>query len=217
METQGQRVLIFGAVPCKDWSFLAPYLTRTEKVICADGGVKNALAAGFTPDVAIGDWDSGGKPVQGAENVTLPAEKDLTDLQAALEQALLRGWKDVLLCACMGGPRLDHTASNLTILEWFRDRGGRGLVLDWDSEVRLLSDESVTISTDEPRYHYFSLIPLDRHVRGVTIRGAKYPIENAELTRGSTFSVSNEPLSDRALTVSVASGRLLLIRSQRKD
>lgn len=216
MEAQGQRVLILGAVPCGDWSFLRPYLDGTEKVICADGGVKNALAAGFAPDVAIGDWDSGGTPVEGAENVTLPVEKDLTDLQAALEQALLRGWKDVLLCACLGGPRLDHTASNLTILEWLRDRGGNGLLLDWDSEARLLSDESVTISPDGPRYHYFSLIPLDRTVRGVTLRGAKYPLENATLTRGSTYAVSNEPL-DGPLTVSVASGRLLLIRSQREE
>ncbi len=215
METQGPRVLIFGAAPCKDWSFLSPYLTGAEKVICADGGVKNAAAAGLTPDVVIGDWDSGGAPEVGADNVTLPAEKDLTDLQAALEQALLRGWKDVLLCACMGVPRFVHTASNLTTLEWFRDLGGTGLLLDWDSEVRLLSDECVVLPS-YPRYHYFSLIPLDRKVHGVTIRGAKYPLDNATLTRGDTLSVSNEPL-DGPVTVSIAAGRALLIRTQREN
>lgn len=214
MEAQGQRVLIFGAVPCKDFSFLSPYLTGTEKVICADGGVKNALAAGLRPDVVIGDWDSGGAPVEGAENLSLPVEKDLTDLQAALEQALQRGWRKALLCTCMGGPRLDHTASNLTILEWFRERGGEGMILDQDSEVRLLSDESVTLPLT-PHYHYFSLIPLDRHIHGVTIQGAKYPLDHTELVRGDTLSVSNEPLNG-PVTVSIASGRVLLIRSQRE-
>ena len=67
---------------------------------------------------------------------------------------------------------------------------------------------------DLPRYHYLSLIPLDRKVTGVTLRGTKYPLDRADLTRGDTLSISNEPAGPAA-EITIASGRALLIRSQR--
>ena len=92
-------------------------------------------------------------------------------------------------CCCAAvpeGPRLDHTASNLVILEWLSARGGRGLLLDRQNEVRLLDSETLVVPNVPPRYRYFSLIPLDRTVTGVTLEGARYPLHRAVLTRGDT-------------------------------
>ena len=80
--------LIFGSRACADWSFLKPLQNRV-RVICADGGTRCAAAAGFSVHAYIGDSDSGGIPPEGAERVLLPAEKDLTDLQAAYELSLI--------------------------------------------------------------------------------------------------------------------------------
>ena len=203
--------LIFGSVPCDNWSFLRPYLAgRRWKVFCADGGVRNAQAAGMTPDFLIGDWDSGGAPEDGVPCITLPAEKDMTDLQAAADQAMSMGCRQLLLCGCTGG-RLDHTASNLVLLEWIADRGGQGMIVDSSNEVRLLEPGRLTLE-NSPAYRYLSLIPLDRTVSGVTLRGMKYPLEQARLTRGDTLSVSNEPRS-ATMEVEITCGRALLIRS----
>lgn len=98
------RALIFGSAPCGDWSFLAPYLAEGGwTVFCADGGVKNARHAGLEPDYLIGDWDSGGAPEAGVPSLTLPAEKDMTDLQAAAGQAIALGARTLLLCGCTAG------------------------------------------------------------------------------------------------------------------
>ena len=94
------------------------------------------------------------------------------------------------------------------LLEWIADHGGRALLVDADNEVRLL-DSGVLRLTNRPCYHYLSLVPLDRRVTGVTLRGLKYP-----LTRGDTLSVSNEPLGDE-VEICLSAGRALLIRSQR--
>lgn len=207
------RGIIFGAAPCADWGFLKDYLEPGMRVYCADGGLSGALAAGLTPDLVVGDWDSGGHPVEGVPCAVLPAEKDLTDLQAAMELALSGGCTELVLCGCLGGRRLDHTVFNLLLLEWLKERGGRGLIVDGESETRLLDGEEVLL-TGGPRYRYLSLAPLDRVLTGVTLEGVKYPLKNAVLTRGDTLSVSNEQTAPLA-RIAVGSGRALLIRSQR--
>ena len=214
MGAEGKRAIIFGSMSCGDGAFLRPYLEDGEwVVICADGGIRSARDAGLRPDYQIGDWDSGGAPEPGVPCVTLPVEKDMTDLQAAAEQALDMGCRELLLCGCTGG-RLDHTASNLVLLEWIAGRGGLPVMVDEDNEVRFLEGPVELRLTNRPPYRYLSLIPLDRTLTGVTLRGLKYPLTDARLTRGDTLSVSNEPQGSE-ITVSLASGRALLIRSQR--
>ena len=215
MAEEGTHGLIIGAVPWRDGGFLRPYLERGRwTVFCADGGYANAVSAGLAPDYLIGDWDSGRKPELDVPCVTLPVEKDVTDLQAAMDQALSMGIRDLLLCGCTGGQRLDHTDSNLLLLEWLADRGGRGMIVDRDNEVRLLEPGRLLIE-NVPRYHYLSLVPLDRRVFGVTLRGTKYPLDGADLTRGDTLSISNEITAPWAEIITGA-GRALLIRSQRE-
>ena len=78
MEAKVKRALVFGSVPCGDWSFLEEYRRPDQQVYCADGGLNNALAAGCKPNFVVGDWDSGGAPYTGVPSVTLPVEKDCT-------------------------------------------------------------------------------------------------------------------------------------------
>ena len=50
-------------------------------------------------------------------------------------------------------------------------------------------------------------------VVGVTLEGARYPLQDAVLTRGDTLSVSNEPAGPET-RIRIGCGRVLLIRSQ---
>ena len=212
MGAEVMQAVLFGAVPEEDWAFLRDYLDERFLVICADGGVQNACRAGLEPDLLVGDWDSGGAPREGVPTVSLPPEKDMTDLQAAVDLAIGRGCRDLLLCGCTGG-RMDHTASNLVLLEWIAEHGARAMLLDGDNEVRFHPGGTLLLP-DVPAYRYLSIIPLDRTIEGVTLRGVKYPLNNAVLTRGDTLSVSNEPAGEVS-EISIASGRVLVVRSGR--
>ena len=212
MAEKVKRALIVGAAPDADLSFLKEE-AGDWWVICADGGIKTALAAGLRPDCLIGDWDSGGSPAGEVPCTTLPAEKDFTDLQAAAQRAMEEGCGELLLCGCTGG-RLDHTASNLALLEWIARRGGKAILADGDNEVRFLENGSLTLA-DRPHYRYLSLIPLDRVVKGVTLQGVKYPLERADIARGDTLTVSNEPAAPE-MEITVEEGSVLVIRSQRE-
>ena len=51
----------------------------------------------------------------------------------------------------------------------------------------------------------------------ITIRGAKYPLENAQITCEYQYGISNEVLPGMAATVSVKSGKLLLVKIRKQE
>lgn len=202
--------LIFGSAPCADWSFLERYRGKV-RVICADGGVRLARQAGFRPEVYVGDGDSGGSAGKHMEAVLLPREKNLTDLQAAYEYARDHGFREVILTACTGG-RQDHHLTNLMLLEKAAQDGVRMRIVDEENEIRYFTGSGkLRISG----FTFFSLVPIDPVLTGVTIQGAKYPLENGTVYRGDSLCVSNEPLDER-VSVTVEQGACWLILSGRK-
>ena len=71
--------------------------------------------------------------------------------------------------------------------------------------------------SEEPKYiggefSYFSLINITGKAQGITIKNAKYPLENAIISCDYQYGVSNEPLPGKTAEVSVGDGRLLLIK-----
>lgn len=204
-----ETALIFGAVGYPDWSFLAPLRGKTA-VFCADGGVNHARSAGFTPDYYIGDGDSGGVPPAGIPAVRLPVRKDLTDLQAAWEQAFSLGFRNILLTGCTGG-RQDHFLAAVQLLEIISASGCEGAILDPENEITWLPPGGHLLAPNA--FRFFSLLPVnDRSV--VSVRGAEYEAVRSILRRGDSLGVSNAFLNGPA-RVQVHEGPCYLVRSGR--
>lgn len=205
-----ETALIFGSIPYQTWDFLEP-MRACHTVICADGGILCARAAGFQPSVYIGDSDSGGKPVEGIESIILCPEKNLTDLQAAYEYARGRGFQRIVLTACTGG-RQDHHLANLQLLE---TAAADGIAMEiWDpyNEIRYLNGGEMTLNSEN--FRYFSVIPLDRILEHVKITHAKYPLNVPTIYRGDSLTVSNEAL-DGTARVQIGHGAAWIILSER--
>ncbi len=204
-----KKGLIFGSCTCNNWDFLRPYLGWPHAVIGADGGIRLAYEAGFTPTVYIGDNDSGGFPEPGLIAVTLPKEKDFTDLEAAYEWAIANDFRDLIFTGCSGG-RLDHHMAAMGLLERAAREGIHAVILSPGNSVEvLLPGEHVFPNMG---YTYFSLIPLDKRLEGLSISGAKYPVSHCEAVRGSSLTVSNE-FCDDTITVSFSAGCCFYIQS----
>ena len=75
--------------------------------------------------------------------------------------------------------------------------------------ILTLSEKPVRI---RDTYRFFSLLNISGHARGVDIKNAKYPLENAEITCEYQYGISNEVLPGKEAVVSVADGKLLLIK-----
>ena len=144
------------------------------------------------------------------DGITVPAEKDVTDTQLAVELAMTRGATEVHIVGGLGG-RLDHTLSNLANLEDLADQKIRAVIEDGQNRVRLLRNDSTILPRSD--YTYVSLLALDPLCKGVEIEGVKYPLKNAKLERKFQYAVSNE-ITGNCCFISIRKGAILVVESR---
>ncbi len=182
-----------------------------DLVIAADSGYQNAVALGIKPQLVVGDFDSfpEDRLPRDIERLTVPAEKDFTDAQLAVDIALKKGCHRMTIVGGLSG-RLDHTLSCLALLESVQKCGGNAIITDGHNRVRYLKNTSELLPRSH--YRYFGLLALDPVVRGVSAEGCKYPLKNATLRREEAYAVSNEIEGNCAL-ISVRKGGIFLVES----
>ena len=206
-----RRCVIIGGASIGDYGTVSAKLRQDDYMIYCDCGLRHMDGLGAEPDLIVGDFDSYSNPEFDTETIVLPCEKDDTDTVFAVKEALRRGFEDFLLIGVVG-ERLDHTLGNVSILLMLDSAGKKGIIIDDYSEMEIVSDRCEMPCIIDDSYVYFSLINISGTARGVTIRGAKYPLENAEITCEYQYGVSNEVLPGCTAEVSVGEGKLLLIK-----
>ncbi len=209
---KGRHALIFAAAPETDYKYIRDFLKgRPDAVIvCADGGLGHARKLGLHPDFMASDSDSCGE-VEGAEVLRLKPEKDDTDTQTCVREIVRRGCTEATLVCATGG-RLDHTLANLSLMEEMSGLGGDLTVLDSHNKAVLHKGGRREFKMPEG-FQYFSIIPLDLVLTGVTIENAKYPLNDAIVPRAGMVTVSNEAISP-TFAVSIREGRAIIVFSK---
>jgi len=192
-----------------DWSGierLGALAAEADWIVAADGGCTKGLEVGLQIDEVIGDLDSIPAPDRArlAEANTpvvhaFPRDKDATDLELAIEHALHRRPRRIVLFGALG-ERIDHTIANLHLLEKGAETGipielivGRETLFAVRGELKL---ERAKVGDR------VSLIPLSEAAR-VSTTGLRYPLCDELLYRAGSRGVSNVVSADRpALHVS---------------
>lgn len=203
---------IFGAAPINDYSYININLEEDDFVICADGGYKLALNCNITPNLCIGDFDSYGKAPQNVDVIKLIPEKDDTDIQYCLNKGLDLGYKEFVLFGAIGG-RFDHTIANIQLLVYALKNNAKATIYDQNNIITVMkNEEKVFYSLDN--YKYISIFSHSDTCTGVSLKGMKYPLENATITNCSCgLTVSNEIVGDCA-SIKVDNGILIVVRSK---
>lgn len=207
------RCIIIGGADISDYNSVRAYFREDDFVIYCDSGLKHLEALGAAPSLIVGDWDSHENPHMDVETITLPVAKDDTDTVFAMREGIKRGFRDFLLFGAVGA-RIDHTLVNLYILTALENRGCHGMIADDYSEMELIAshgDRAGTATVDSS-HPFFSLVALEGEARGVSIKGAKFGLEDAVIGPDYQYATSNEPLPGRDAEITVKDGRLLLIK-----
>ena len=181
-------------------------LERQDLVIAADGGLTHLQSLSITPDVILGDFDSLGYVPSGAQ--VHPVEKDDTDSMLAIKKGLELGCDTFYIYGALDGQRVDHTMANFQALQFLSERGCRGYLIGCRQIATTITDGCLELP--DSFGDYLSVFCMGADAVGVTIRGARYELENATLTSGFPLGVSNRFLG-KTTTVSVERGTLLLI------
>ena len=206
------RCVIVGGADIADYERIRSRLRKDDFFIFCDSGLKHRMGLGRNPGLIVGDFDSAENPNLDVETIVLPCEKDDTDTVYAVKEAVRRGYEEFLLIGVCGG-RLDHTLGNVSILLYLDAIGKKAAILDDYSEMEIVSGQTVRI---EDNCLYFSLLNISGCAEGITIRNAKYPLEDAVIRSEYQYGISNEVLPGKTAEVSVRKGNLLLIRIDRE-
>ncbi len=181
---------------------------REALILCADGGYRHAKRLGVTPDLIIGDLDSGVTEYPDEiESQIYPSEKDATDTNLCLDYAIDKGCDEVVVLGGLGG-RLDHEFSHYALLLYGLRKGVKVRLINGDNEI-WMEDAPFTLEPSEKRY--ISFFPYGGDVEDFTVRGLKYETEHMTLRCDLVQASSNQFENEEKAFVSFRHGGVLLV------
>ena len=181
--------------------------TDGDIVIAADGGLKHLERFGVKPDIIIGDFDSLGLIPEGDKVIRLKPEKDVTDMYAAVEVGMEYGCDRFEIFGAMGG-RFDHSLANIQLAVSLAEKRISHVVRGNGFSVVAVRNGGIPFFSDMKGY--ISVFSHSDVCKGVTIKGLKYELENAELSNSFSLGVSNE-FTGKDSSISVENGTLVII------
>lgn len=180
------------------------------RVIAADGGMRHARGLGVVPEIWVGDFDSAPEELleewQGVERQPYPRAKNATDGEIAVDAALARGATSLVIAGALGGERTDHAVMHLLLALSLTERGIPTLLTSGHEEARALLADPLAINL--PKGALFSILPFSA-LSGLTILGARYPLDMAEIGSGSSRTLSN--VAEGPVTITLQSGCAMVI------
>jgi len=212
-----KTVAIVAGGPVQFVPNLMSYQNQVDYWIGADRGALVLVDAGMKLDLAIGDFDSITENEfeqvrsQATSIETFPVEKDETDLDLAILKAVLLAPKKLLLFGATGG-RMDHTLANIQLLYRLQQKQLQTTIIDNQNELTLYEPGSYEIEQNL-LYSIISFVPFSSLVKGLTLEGFYYPLEDGSVQWGSTRCLSNKLLSKKG-TFSFREGILIVIKSR---
>ena len=191
---------------------------KYDLLIAADSGMNFLHRNNIEPDIIAGDFDSVSSASLDAftnrndvEILRLNPIKDDTDTEFVIREAIRRGATEITVLGATG-TRLDHVLGNMHLLGIGVQEGVQIQLVDAHNRIRMISGE-VEIKRQEQFGDFVSFLPIDGTVKGVTLEGFKYPLENATISSFSSLGISNE-IVEEAACVKIKHGVLLMIESR---
>lgn len=180
-------------------------------IIAADGGANYLCKKGIIPDVLIGDFDSISPEYlnvlkKKSNIIKFSVDKDKSDTELAIEYCLKNGYNDITLINAVDG-RLDHSLTNIFLIEKFIKQGLKLHFLNAKSEIYVVTNKAnipAKIGTN------ISLISLTDFTLVKETKALKFPLNNEKLYRSSSRGISNIT-TEKKFSIIVSSGILLVI------
>ena len=209
------KAVIFCGGTVYDYDAVSAYIDDKSYFICADAGIIHCNKLGIKADLWVGDFDSSDfntysklPAAANAEVIRLNPMKDDTDTEYALDCALARGYKEILLIGAMG-TRFDHSLINVFLMEKAAMNNASLIIANENNIIHYVNDSSIVINKSHMKY--ISVIPLDE-VR-VTNKGFMYPLNDEILYRNSSRGISNELLDEIGM-IYIRGGSAVIIEAK---
>lgn len=174
---------------------------KDARCVAADSGMAHADLLQLAPELWVGDFDSAGTELEAAfrhvPRVVHPADKNATDGELAVEEALKRGAKSLVLVGGFGG-QFDHMIAHGTLMLALAEKGISVFTSSGHEEAHpLLGTLKVSGLAHGTRVSVIGLTALT----GLSISGVRWPLREREVPFGSSLTMSNTAVGDVELTL----------------
>ncbi len=180
---------------------------NNDFIIAADGGYNHLKPKGIKPDAVIGDFDSLGFVPEGDNVIRLNPVKDITDMKAAVDYGVDRGYKEFCIYGACGG-RIDHMLANFQLAASVAKDGYKVKIFDGSTVITAICNGKIEF--DSKMNGYVSVFSHSDVSDGVNIKGLKYELDDAVLTNTVSLGVSNEFIGKKS-RISVGNGVLMIV------
>lgn len=193
---------------------LNSYIKSGDLIIGADKGSEYLYDYEIIPNIILGDFDSISEEKlkkieeKQVEIIKFPPEKDYTDTEIAIMEAIKRGADTIYLFGGLG-TRADHSLGNIGLLLTTKNKGARLLIVD-DHNKMYLADKNMSLNGSQGEI--ISFHALSDVVKGFEIRGAKYNLNSYDMHLLDPRAVCNEFI-DTPINIKYESGELLIIHA----
>lgn len=206
--------LIISGGNISDYKLLEELSLNVDFILCADGGIRHAIAIGRNPDAVIGDFDStrdedleylkeSSIPI-----IKYPVEKDETDTELAIDYLIKKGYKDITLTGVTGS-RMDHSLANIYLLDRLMKKGIEARIIDKNNRI-YMTDKGLSLFRKDG--YYVSILPINNDGLTLSLKGFYYPLVYEKVQFGSTLAISNKIIDDIGI-IEIHSGLALIIES----
>lgn len=208
------KIAIVANGTINDLEFHKNIIKKCDYIICADGASNYIYKMNINPNIIVGDLDSIDEQVKKyflKENVrfeTFPSKKDKTDTEISVDYALELGATEIVLLGVIG-TRMDHSLGNINLLYYLLNKGIKASIVNENNEIHIITNE---IEIEGKKGDIISVIPCFGHVKGVTLNGLEYPLNDFYLEFGSSRGISNIMSNDKC-KITLKEGFLLVIKS----
>lgn len=218
MKNNNAKILIISGGNI-DEAFLRKLLdiNQYSEIIAADHGLIAGDHLNLPLDFIVGDFDSVPKEIvdkyqrNNVPIITFPVEKDKTDTELAIELAIEHQAKSIDIVGATGS-RLDHTLANMNLLTIPLKKGIEAYIIDANNKF-YLKKEIFAIQKNNQYGDYISFLPFHGDVKGLSLKGFKYPLDNVTLSAGESICISNELIVDTG-EVCFTEGTLMVFESK---
>ena len=176
-------------------------------IYCADGGANFCYELTLIPKEIYGDFDSIKNDVKefyqekNVKFIKFKVEKDYTDSELVLNE--IQNKYDIIYCIAGLGGSIDHELTNINLLDKY-------------SNLIFISQKEKIFKIDS-NYKFnnmintkISFIIFSDKVKGLTLKGFKYNIENLDIKKGEARCISNVIVENEA-NLLIKSGFLLCV------
>ena len=161
------------------------------RVIAADNGMAHAETLGLAAELWVGDFDSAPSDLMArysdVEREVHPQAKDASDSELAVDAAVRRGARDIVLVGGFGG-QSDHALSHVMLAVKLAREGFAAMVTSGDEEAYPLIPGRHRL--DLPVGSRVSLIALS-DLGALSLSGVQWPLDKRHVLCGSTLTLSN--------------------------